>query len=405
LRPLAPLRVRSYRLLLAGQSISTAGDAFLAVAMPALLVAQRGGVRALGVILAAYNVARLLTLLGGGALSDRIGPRRVMLLADVARAGLTTGLALLVSGLSYPRWALCALLAALGAGGGIFLPAYSTITPETLPAQMLQAGNALNFASLRLAALGGPLLAGILITRFIPSVAIGLDALSFLASALTLAAMPNSRTAPKPPDGGVAPAVAQTAEPSFGHFLRHSRLLQIIVVVVVVANLPVEGLKGVALPALAFGTLHLGATGYGLLVAAFGVCGLVGNLMAAALPTTRRRGSVALLLLAGDAVAVGALPFVGGGLEVALCLLVWGLANNLRDALYYTFNQQHLPRALLGRGLGVLLFATFSVAPLSALLIGAAMPRLGPVVVFPVSAGLLLLAVAIGLTSPEMRAE
>jgi predicted MFS family arabinose efflux permease len=315
-------------------------------------------------------------------------------------------------------WALCALVGALGACGGLFLPAYSIMTPATLPDEALQSGNALTLASLQLAALAGPLLAGLVSARFTPSVAIGLDALSFLASALTLAALRDPRAASQPPaplarqsqpGGAAAPetsrATQHRAKPSFWRFLRGSQLLQVILVVVVVANLPVEGLKGVALPALAFRELHLGTTGFGLMLAAFGAGGLIGSLAAAALPPLPRRGMLMLLLLAGDALAVGALPLAGGAVGAAICLIVWGLTNNLRDALYFTFIQQRLPRELLGRVMGVLLFATYSVAPLSALVIGAAVTRFGPVVVFPAGGAVLLLAVVVGLIPPEIREE
>ncbi len=78
---LAPLRVRDYRLLFSGQLISTIGDAFYAVALPWLVLTNGGNAQELGIILSAYGIPRIGSVLLGGVLSDRLRPRRVMLLA------------------------------------------------------------------------------------------------------------------------------------------------------------------------------------------------------------------------------------------------------------------------------------------------------------------------------------
>ncbi len=92
---LAPLRVRDYRLLFSGQLISTIGDAFYAVALPWLVLTNGGNAQELGIILSAYGIPRIGSVLLGGVLSDRLRPRRVMLLADGVRAVLVGILAML----------------------------------------------------------------------------------------------------------------------------------------------------------------------------------------------------------------------------------------------------------------------------------------------------------------------
>ena len=55
--------------------------------------------------------------------------------------------------------------------------------------------------------------------------------------------------------------------------------------------------------------------------------------------------------------------------------------------------------------MGVLLFATYSVAPLSTLVIGAVVTRFGSDVVLPASGAVLLLVVMVGLIPCEIRQE
>src|SRR5713226_2424438 len=93
---LAPLGVRDFRLLFIGQMISSLGDMFYAVALPWLMLSSGHTPQELGIVLAAYGVPRVATLIVGGILSDKLGPRRVMLLADIMRALLVGVLAVLV---------------------------------------------------------------------------------------------------------------------------------------------------------------------------------------------------------------------------------------------------------------------------------------------------------------------
>jgi MFS family permease len=91
------LRLRNFRLLIAGQMVSTIGDMFYAVALPWFVLSSGGTPSDLGIVLAAYGIPRAGFVLLGGALSDRLQPRRLMLLADIARALLVGGLAAIVA--------------------------------------------------------------------------------------------------------------------------------------------------------------------------------------------------------------------------------------------------------------------------------------------------------------------
>ncbi len=112
---LAPLRVRNFRLLFSGQMLSTIGDMFYAVALPWLMLSSGKSPQELGIVLAAYGVTRVATVLLGGLLSDRLGPRWVMLLSDVMRAILLGLLVVLVASGQTAVLPLAAVSAPLGA--------------------------------------------------------------------------------------------------------------------------------------------------------------------------------------------------------------------------------------------------------------------------------------------------
>lgn len=79
---LHPFTVRNFTLLFGGQTISVLGDALYAVALPWLILTTGGSAQELGIVLAAYGIPRAGSMLLGGWLSDRLRPRRLMLIAD-----------------------------------------------------------------------------------------------------------------------------------------------------------------------------------------------------------------------------------------------------------------------------------------------------------------------------------
>src|SRR5581483_12008769 len=85
-----PLRNPHYRKLLIGGTISLLGDQFYLVALPWLVLQQTGSAVAMGAILTAGAIPRAVLMLMGGALTDRISPRKIMMTTASARTACVT---------------------------------------------------------------------------------------------------------------------------------------------------------------------------------------------------------------------------------------------------------------------------------------------------------------------------
>ena len=153
-----PLGARSFRLLIGGQFASTIGDYCYAVALPWLVLSTHGGTVLLGTVLACYGVPRTVLIPVGGVLADKIGPRTLMLTADIARGVLVAGLAVLAARHTVSLAALGPIAALIGAGEGLFIPASFAIMPSLLDGDRLTAGNALSTAAVQAGSLLGPAL-------------------------------------------------------------------------------------------------------------------------------------------------------------------------------------------------------------------------------------------------------
>lgn len=268
-----PLKVRNFRLLFGGQAISVMGDALYLVAFPWLVLTTGGSAEELGIVLAAFGIARAVSMLAGGWLSDRLRPRKLMLIADAARLALVGILAVIALGGHPTLVQLCAIAVPLGAFGGVFLPASQAILPETLSPENLQAGHGLMLASRQGANLLGAAGAGVVVAAVSAAAALAIDAGTFLVSALSLALMRTPRSAvrkhgaPREKDGVLAPDQGKPV--SLWRFLRASGLIQGTLLIFVLFGLVSGGLIEVALPSLVRGPFRADASAFGLIPVAW----------------------------------------------------------------------------------------------------------------------------------------
>jgi Major Facilitator Superfamily len=413
-----PLAVPSFRLLVTGQFASTIGDYCYAVALPWLVLANHGSPALLGVVLACYGVPRTVLIPIGGVLADKIGPRTLMLGADLSRCVLVAILAALAAKHSASLVALGPTAALIGAGEGLFIPASVSIMPSLLDEEQLGAGNALSSAAVQAGSLLGPALGGVLVAVTGASTwAFAIDAASFAVSALTLALIP-ARPPAREPEGAAVPGLRsdegatregtaskrpQASEPekqSAAQLLRW-RPLQVILIVVVAANLAGGGMGEVALPSLAHA--KFGAGGYGALLACLAAGALLGTLAATRSGSLRSPAISAGALFLVEGVAIALIPYLGGEAGAAGALLVMGATNGMGNVIALTMVQRSIPPAVIGRVMGVLMLCAFGSFPLSVAVTGLLVHHFGTTPFFPVAGGLLVAAILFGLSQREFR--
>src|SRR5438477_4255289 len=80
-----PLRSPNYRLWWIGGTISLLGDQFYLVALQWLVLQLTGSAVVMGAIMRAGAVPRALLMLLGGAVSDRMSARKIMMAPAMAR--------------------------------------------------------------------------------------------------------------------------------------------------------------------------------------------------------------------------------------------------------------------------------------------------------------------------------
>ncbi len=407
-RGFAPLRYPRFRLLVGGQLASNVGNAFYAVALPWYVLRVHGGTVLLGTLLAGYGIARVATLIPGGAAADRWRPWTVMLVTDSVQATLTGLLVLVAVTNQATLWELLPVAVLIGAADGLFMPGAFAIVPSLLPVNSMRAGNAVLNGGSQLAGLVGPAIAGAAVALVGPAAAFGVDSLSFVISALSLAAIlfhkPVTTTDATPNEQPTAFSPAQEPK-ALGawQLLCRERFLQMFLLVILVANFGSGGLFGVGFPALAHGPFHIGAEGYGSLLACFAAGGLIGVLAAAHLDPGRHPAiRASWLSLVADAF-LALIPYLGGPIGAGVNLFMFAAISSVSNVIFITLVQQWAPPASRGRTMSLILLANLGVYPVSVALAGLLMHQVGPAPFFPLTAILSTLAILGALTQTQFR--
>jgi MFS family permease len=382
----------NFKWLMRGGVISMLGDQLTMIALPWLVLKLTGDTLALGLVIALMSIPRAIFILIGGALVDRYSPKRVLMLSKYANAVLLALLTLLVlndhgslsmtlsESLSLtvemtPHLTLMliyALALLIGLAQAFGIPSGTSIMPQAIAPEHLQAANGMLMGLRQLSMLVGPLIAagllamagngsGVVADARGLAFAFGFDCASFLLSAWTLSRVTGLKT---------QAAAPQSVLRSVGEGLLmvwNDVPLRLCFIYWGTVSLFIGGSMQVAIPVLA-SDLH-GASTLGLLMAANGAGTLLGMAAAATAGARLRFATFGTMILLVDAL-VGLLVMPMGAVhaawQAAALMLCIGLLSGFMQISVFTWIQRRVPPQMMGRAMSIFMFIFMGLAPLSA---------------------------------------
>jgi MFS family permease len=381
-------RPRGLAPLLASTAVSVTGDGMFLAAAPLLAASLTRNPLAVSAVAAAGYVAWFLVGLPAGALVDRWPRRAVLVAADLARAAVLAVLVVLVATEHANVPVVIGAVFLVGVGSCFFEPAAQAAIPTVVGRDK----TALSHANGKLWAfdtfgrsLAGPPLGA---AAFVAMAALpfGLDAVSFVASALLLSRLPLGR----PTVGGHEP-VLRAVRAGVVYLARSAELR----------------LLGLGMAAYNFGynvafatlvlyvqdVLQLGDFGYGALVATAAVGGIAGGWIGPRIGKRLSAGSVYALALLVQGAAWAAVWLTANPWAAGVALACLGVASTTVSVVGGAARQLLTPDNMLGRITAATRLLGIGSAGLGALA-GGLVARVGGV-----EAPLVVAAVLLGLFS------
>jgi MFS family permease len=351
--------------------LATAGSSFgtylAAVALTVSVYDATGeGTWVAGLLIADFLPIVLIGLLLG-PLVDRLSRRRLMIVSDLVRFGVFAALPFVHS----PA-AIVALAGVSGVATGFFHPAANAGLPNLVDDEDLTNANSLLQTAETLALMVGPVLAGLMLTVWPPSVPYAVNAVTFLVSAALVARIP-------------AASLRSEESVTNGHWRDVADGIRLVLTsrplrtVLIVWNVVVIGSAFVNVAEVIFAKhdLAAGNVGFGILVAASGIGLALGSFLAApALGKVGLRrhyiGSITLMGVGWGAAAISdsiwlAVPFVIGG----------AAGNGAAAVCNRLLVQRGAPDQYRGRALATIMSSNYAVVGLSMAAAGVLIDRFG----------------------------
>ena len=354
-----PLRNEHFRRLWTANIVTVVGAQLTVVAVPAQIYQMTGSSAYVG-LTGLFGLVPLIVFgLWGGALADVFDRRTLLLITTTGLIG-TSALFWLQAALGNGSvWLLLGLFAVQQAFFAVNQPTRSAVLPKLLPDELLPAANSLNMTVMQAGAIGGPLIAGVLIPVLGFSTLYLIDTITLFATLSAVVRLPRLAVEGAPTR---SPGLRSVVE-GFTYLAGHPVLLMSFVVDLIAM---VFGMPRALFPEIAhesFSGPDEGGLVFALLFAAIPAGAVIGGVFSGWVSRVTRQGYAVVVCIVvwgaamtgfGLAVALADRGAAAVALPIALLMLVIGGAADMASAAFRTsMLQSAATDAVRGRLQGV----------------------------------------------------
>ena len=365
---LRAMRHRNYRLFFFGQLISLVGTWMQQVAQAWLVLQLTHDPLWLGLVSVAQFGPVIVFGLFGGLIADQWPKRRTLLATQTSAMLLAFALFLLTVTGVVQVWQVMILAALLGITNSIDMPTRQAFAVEMVGRDDVTNAVGLNSAMFNASRILGPAVAGLLIGAFDISIAFLINGISYIAVIVAYLMMRTDELRQMP--AIVRPTTVRGVFESLaegGRYVRHTPM--VLLSVTVVGLVATFGMNfQVLIPPYAENILHVGAAGYGFLMAASGL----GSTVAALYIAFQRKVSPLPIVLGAIALGLGSIVVAlstSFGLSL-LAMIIVGAGGIAMAVTANTTIQLSVPDHLRGRVMSLYTTVFAGSVPAGGLLMG-----------------------------------
>ena len=367
---ISSLRQRNYRLFFFGQLVSVAGTWMQTVAQSFVVLDLTHSGTQLGLTSAARFLPMFVFGPLGGVFADRMDRRRVLYVTQTLSGLLAGVFAVTVGTHSIRLWIVYLLALALGFVNVFDNPARQSFISEMVSAGDLPNAVTLNSVAMNMARVLGAALGGVIAAAIGLALCFTINALSFGAVLVSLAAMRSSELFPAKRVSRQKKQVRQGLR-----YVRNTpELLIPLLMIAVIGTLAWE--FQVSLPLMASKVFHGGAASYGVMASVMGGGAVVGGLISAARARPRARALCLAAIGWGIAILAAAVA-PSFALELAALVFV-GYGSITFNSLAKTTLQLAAKPEMRGRVMALWALAWLGSTPIGGPIVGWVGQAIGP---------------------------
>ena len=354
-----PLKTRNFVLWWTGATLSLLGDQFYVVALPWVVLQLTGSAVAMGMVSMCAGVPRAVLMLMGGAVADRMSPRKLMMITATARALLVGAIGCMLWAGHLAIWHMYWLATGFGIADAFAMPSAPAMMRSLVEREQLPAATSVWQSTALLAGVAAPGPAGVIMKSLGAAWAFLLDSFSFLFLIGALWKLPDI-TAAKP--GTPKPGVLKSIKEGLSYVV-NDRPLRALLLVAAVLNLFLAGPLSIGLAYMAKKRFS-SPVSFGVWISSVAAGTLAGMLLAGVI-RMKRRGLAMVAATGVLGLLTSIVGFIPGLIPVAALLAVMGCLSGFTNVQIQAWFQQRVDRTVLGRVASVMMLSAFGLMPLS----------------------------------------
>ncbi len=363
MRGLAAMQDRSFRWFFIARAITMTTGSMSSIALAFAVLEIDNDARSLSYVLAAFTVSNIVFILFGGVVADRM-PRALVIqtcyVIDILAVGAMAAL-LFTGTATVPLLVILSIVS--GASTAFVMPAMQGIIPQLTAPEHLQQANAMLSFVRSTVTIGGPIIAGILVTAAGPAWAMVVQTAGWLVAipVLALVKLP-------PPAGRGGSTLFRDLRLGWNEFWGRTWLWTIVLAFMIMNAIHV-GAWSVAGPYIAKNDDRLGIAGWGWVLSAEGAGVLLMTLVLMWVPLKRplRLGMIGMAMFAIPLTMLGIHPAV---ILLAIVAFLAGAGHEVFNTGWNVAMMENVPVDRLSRVSSYDMLGSWVAIPIGTLVYG-----------------------------------
>jgi predicted MFS family arabinose efflux permease len=398
-RAFSSLRHRDFRLLWIGTILSHIGDELQLISVSWLVMLITNSPVLMGVANVFQGLPRLFFGILGGLIADRQNRRTLLIIYTTCQTILAFFFAFLVLSGKIQFWHILVLLPLFGFFNAVYSICRQVYVYDIVGKDDLMNSLAVQSSGMNLANIIGPSIAGILIAVWGVGWCILINAISFIPILISIFMM--SPLPDQPKKAASKKSALSDLGDAFAYLKKDTTILLLFLVSFSFFTFGLQ--VQIIMPLFARDVLHMGAQGYGFLIAAMGAGAMFSGVTMASIGDIRRKGHY--LLLASFAYGMLLILFsLSHWFYLSLSIIFFvGAMDMLAKTVNQTLIQLLVLNELRGRVMGIYTLSK-GFKPLGGFLMGAGASLFGAPLALSIGAGLcMFVALSLIVKAPQIR--
>ena len=338
------LKSPTFSLFFFGNIISLVGFGFNIISISWLVLQETGSEFALGKIMATATTPGLIMALFSGIIIDKLNRKWLLIILDIFRTIVILIFLITISFTGFKLFYIYPLVIFMGLGNSLFWPTAQAFVQEISLEKEYFAANALLSASYQVGSILGAGIGGIIVHVYNPVLALWMNALAYIISAIFIGLAPFKSSKVSRKEGGIISALSKGFS-----FLNERKDVLFLGFTTILSDVAIWGSLSVLTISISKDIFNKGTWGYGLMDGFYGIGALISTILVKQLITKMGREWSLLIcyLIAGIMCLIS--PIVASIYLASTAYFFMGLNNNSARIIVRTIFMENIPNKIMGR--------------------------------------------------------